>query len=603
MSLSLAFSGIFVCSFGLAASEASKDKKNTENQPKPQFAPVLRWGKADPDSESAELSTALTELFQNRGHALNFDKRGLTSLLEQALPRRIGNLFPFRKPHYVPQNFIFENFGRRAFLVGELNPRVPPILSGTETADWIELKGTDAVQPAREFTPPLLLSQGLRGLSLQNPWTAEIFSSTWTQQFDAAAALIEHGGLKCQRSAGIKKTDPNPPQIPNYFRCSVPLTTLARESGIPKQLPKRIGALASPGATGTASPAVAPSCLPMGRLNTQTLEMLGNEKNGHCLLWRSSLDERFQQRSLSSKLICLNSRHKSFQRTRFNSVVAVLPASRPDAVHIIESEDGLISAHRMSLATLSATREEIGTQSGQNQNIRNASFPRNRTGLYACQQPTGPNSQLFPPTEILGANVDWIYIDDSLYSGLRPLRPETDVAWRIKESSDSTLDIERLSWSQLQYDHPSITNDRPFACVAGREIDSKCAIRVLQTALQVSEEWLAGDYDRANLSPQVQLSLTLLLAQSLEKVSLALPDWALREETETLLNLFAKKARSIVDSRVLGAAGPRLDYVVKTPPQAHRYLDISFESQDYLSFKKSLSTANDFWAQIKQKSL
>jgi hypothetical protein len=389
---------------------------------------------------------------------------------------------------------------------------------------------------------------------------------------------------------------------PAHFRCSAPLQTLIQESAaLPKQLPRKLNTAAAPSTGALASNTGTPSCIAMGRLNMQALELLGDEKAGHCLLWRASRDERFQQRAFSSRLVCLNSRHKSFQRTRFNSVVAVLPSSRTDSLHLIESDDGLLSSHRLSLATLTVSKNEVTTNSGQN--LRNTMFPQQRTGLYLCQAPSTPSALPFPPEDVASANVEWVYIDDSIYAGVRAVRPELDVAWRLKETSETTISVERLNWSQLQYDHPSITSERPFACAVARDIDSKCGVRIVQTAMQISEEWLAGDYDRIGAPAQVQLSTALLLAQALEKTLVALPDWALREETETLFGFYREKIRTLADNRAFAGMPPRIEFGTKVIPAARRYLDVSTKAQDYLAVKNSISSAGGFWATLKQKPL
>jgi len=580
------------------AQASSSDKKAAATPV--EFSAALRWGRQSPNSDSVEITSSLGAIFQQHMSDINFSKRELTSLLEQGLPRQLGRLFPFRRMHQVPAQFFFENFAPVAFLVGEINTRVPPILAETDTAEWLELKSRDPIPPARELNPPLPIGQGLRTFSLQNPASNEIFSSAWKNYFDSAASIVENGGLNCLRKS-LKKNDVGTQAAPVHFRCSTPLHALSKDNGIPKLLPSKLGPLTTPQINTAPTSAVQPTCLPMGRMNMQALELLGDEKAGHCLLWRASKDERFQQRPVSSKLICLNARHKSFQRTRFNSVVAVLPSSRADTLHVLESEDGLITAHRLSLATLSISKEEITTNSGQN--LRNAAFPQNRTGLYACQQPSAPSAQSFPSTETLGANVEWVYLDDSVYAGLRAARPETDVAWRLKETSDSSIDVERLNWSQLSYDHPSITADRAFACSAARDIDAKCGMRVLQTALQISEEWLSGEFDRSEFPVQVQLSATLLVAQALEKTMLALPDWSLREETEALLEFFQKKSQALSENRAFAGNAPRIERSGRAFPTARRYLDIAPDSQEYLTIKNSISSAGDFWALLKQKPL
>jgi hypothetical protein len=236
--------------------------------------------------------------------------------------------------------------------------------------------------------------------------------------------------------------------------------------------------------------------------------------------------------------------------------------------------------------------------------LRAAAFPAQKTGLYACQQanPQSDNA-LFTTPESLAAGTDWIYVDNAIYSGLRPTRPETDTAWRIRESRDGVIEADRLSWSQLQYDHPSVTNDRSFTCVVAREIDARCGIRVLQSAMQLSEEWLNGDFDRNDVTPAVQLATTLLVAQSLEKVMIALPDWSLRGETLQLLGVYSQKVRQLLDNKALERSGIALSRDAAAFPAAQKYLDIPSDSADYLAVKKLLSSSVDFWALLNQKSL
>lgn len=578
----------------IAPGELEGHRSNSE------YTAALRWGKPSPDSNANKITDALNSLFKKRAQDLNFSKRDLTNLLEESMPRQLGRLFPFRKVHSIPSEFFFENFAPLAFLVGEINPRVPPILAETETAEWLELKSLQPIPQAREFNKPVATNIGLRALAQQGAWSNEVFSAEWSKHFDSAAAVLEQGGLRCSKKAATKNTADSQ-NIPVHFRCGTTSAALAQENNIPKQLPRKVTNATAETPLTQASAAGAPTCVPMGRLNMQALEMLGDEKAGHCVLWRASRDERFQQRAFSSKLICLNSRHKSFQRTRFNSVVAVLPSSRQDSLHLVESDDGLLSSHRLSLATLTVSKNEVTTNSGQN--LRNTMFPQQRTGLYLCQSPTTPNAQPFLSSENVGANVEWVYVDDSIYAGLRNVRPETDVAWRIKETSEASVSVERLNWSQLQYDHPAIVADRPFTCAAARNVDMKCGLRIVQTALQISEEWIAGDFERSAVPVQVQLSAALVLAQSLEKTIWSLSDWALREETEALFGFFRNKVRTLSEDRAFAGAPPRIEISTKTLPPVRRYLDLANTAPEYRAIKNSISSTGDFWATLKQKPL
>lgn len=597
--------GVFcttLCRSVYAAEGKSKSELKKQPIARPELRPQLRWARPDNQNASADTVQALRGLFENHGHKLNFAKRDLTNLLEQAMPRKLGSLFPFRRVHKVSDQLFFENFGSKGFLVGEVNPRVPPILSGTDTAEWLELYSRETLPRAREFTPPLPVLQGLKGLGTQSPWAPEIFSTTWAQQFETAGSIIEHGGLRCMNNTSGKKNYQNLAEPAAHFRCGTPLKTLSAETSLPIQLPRKIGSAAAAAAAAVNPPAAPPACVAMGRQASQSLELLGDEKSGHCLLWRSSRDERFYQKGMTSKLICLNARHKSFQRTRFNSVVSVLPSERQDVIHILESEDDMLTSYRLSLATLSVAKEEISVPSGQN--LRATTFPTQKTGLYACQQQTPQtDSPLFANPESLGAGTDWIYVDNAIYSGLRATRPETDTAWRIRESRDGVIEAERLSWSQLQYDHPSVTNDRPFACVVAREIDARCGIRVLQSAIQLSEEWLSGDFDRNDVPPAVQLATTLLIGQSLEKVMIALPDWSLRGETLQLLRLYSQKVKQLLNNKAFERSGIALTREASDFPAAQKYLDIPADSPDYTAVKKLLSSSVDFWALLNQKSL
>ncbi|MFZ9520966.1 MAG: hypothetical protein ACO3A4_10860 [Silvanigrellaceae bacterium] len=587
-----------------AATAASEKKTGTtdEGSMVASFSPQLRWGRNSGDSNSNEIVTALVKLFEDRSQRLNFAKNDLPNLLEQAIPRTIGRLFPFRKAHKVPENFFFENFGRLGFLAGELDQKVPPILSGTDTAEWIELRSPRRVETAREFTPPLSIQQGLRGLGTQKPWSPEIFSTAWTLHFDNAATIIEFGGLKCWNKAQPKKpfaslTEPSP-----FTKCSSPIKSITQDSALPKQLPRKVGAAAAAAAAAASPLSTVPTCHPMGSTQSQSLELFGDEKAGHCLLWRASHDERFLQKPLSSELICLNARHKSYQKTRFNSVVAILPSSWPDSVHVIESDDGLMTAHRLSLATLSGTKEEISVPTGQS--LRSSAFPKQRTGLYACQQPSVPaGAQTGANLDSAPVAVDWIYVDSAVYEGLRPTRPETEIAWRLRDSKEIGVEVERLSWSQLQYDHPSITNDRPFACIASRHVDSRCGLRVLQTAMQLSEEWLNRDFDKSDVPAATQLAAVLLVAQSLEKLIGALPDWSLRTETEALLEVYSLKAKQLLENKALAATGIKAERTKRDISATRRYLDLPVTSSEYTAIKNLLSSSADFWAQLKQKSL
>jgi hypothetical protein len=592
---------------GAAQVSTSADTKQLSAQQVPEspagsvISAQLRWGRAAAEANSPEVLDALTPLFEQKSQRLNFAKRDLLSLLEEAMPRKLGRIFPFRRPHPFADNLVFENFGHRGFLIGEIDQRVPPILSGTETAEWLELRGPSPLVTAREFSPALHPIQGMRALGLQKPWATEIFSTAWVPFFDAASAVVENGGLRCWNKNLPQKTISNLAEPASHFRCSTPMSLRTQEAALPKQLPNKIGARAAAQAAALNPPSPAPACIPMGRLQLQSLELFGDDKAAHCVLWRNSLDERFIQKEMTSELICLNARHKSFQKTRFNSVVAVIPSSKADVIHIIESEDGLLTSHRMNMATLTATKEEITVPTGQN--LRNASFPKQRTGLFACKQTGLTIPASAAAFEGPSADADWLYIDDAIYGGLRPNRSETDIAWRIRESAGGQPEVERLSWSQLQYDHPSITNERPFACVAAREVDSRCGLRVLQTAMQLSEEWLNGDFEKHQISPAIQLVISMVVGQSLEKVIRALPDWSLRAESEELFKIYAEKAMQLSRDKTSVRLGIKLDQPSPKFPAAHRYLDVPADSQDYNAVKKLLSSSTDFWALIRHKSL
>jgi len=600
-----AFLGV-VCFLGPDHNLRAEEKLSQSN-----YQTVLRWGRPAPDSRSEEITLKLAELFKTRASkSLNFSRRNLTSLLEEALPRRLGRLFPFRTTADVPPDFFFENFAPIGFLAGELNTRVPPILSETKTADWLELRSNSPIEPLRELTPHVTLQQGLRALSLQLPWTAEIFSTPWEEKFTNAAEILEAGGVQCRQmitpsNESAKAANPSAGLAPPpHFRCSSPKGRRAPDSGIAKELPRKLG----PATPGTApisfnNQTTFPACLPAGRLQSQSLELIGDEKAGHCFLWRASLDERFHQRSLSSSLICLNSKYKSFQKTRFNNVVAVIPSVRDDQVNIIEAEDGLLTSHRLSLSTLSIKKNKISTSSGQN--LRNSQFPRSRTGLYVCKSPSSTSKTLAPFTSpmISASHLEWVYLDDALYSGLRQVRPETDVAWRLRELRDGVIDAEKLNWSQLKYDHPSIISEPSFGCATYRSIDSNCSIRILQTALQISEEFLKGEFDAKQIDLQTQLSVVALVGQSLDKVTRALPDWALNEESLTLLSFFSTRAealsKQLAKSGVAGVSIPPIGLKQIKP----KYYDVNQKSQDYLALKNKIYSASDFWATLKQKPL
>ncbi|MEY2986884.1 MAG: hypothetical protein RJB13_405, partial [Pseudomonadota bacterium] len=324
-----------------------------ENAHTEKYETILRWGRSGQDSRSEEITLRLAELFNNRADAINFSKRNLTSLLEEAFPRRLGRLFPFRTTAQIPKDFFFENFAPIGFLVGELNTRVPPILSETNTAEWLELRSIRPIELIRELTPHVTLQQGLRALSFQSPWSAEVFSALWEDKFQDAAEIIEAGGIRCRQSqtptslsvkSAIQKTSQG---LPPHFRCGRALGVRDPDGGIPKQLPRKLGLADSVSSTLPSN--AQPGCLPAGRLPSQALELIGDEKAGHCFLWRASQDERFHQRAMSSKLICLNAKYKSHQKTRFNNVVAVIPSTRDDQVNVIEAEDGLLTSHRLSL--------------------------------------------------------------------------------------------------------------------------------------------------------------------------------------------------------------------------------------------------------------
>jgi hypothetical protein len=567
---------------------------------------VLRWGKQPNETRTAEIVSDIGRIFTLRNSDLNFSKRGLRSLLEQANPSSLARISPFRPAQSIPQQFFFENFAPIGYLVGEKNPRVPPILAETETADWLELKAHTSIPLARELSPLLPAVQPLRALSLQGTWSSEIYSTPWNKHFDSAAALIEAGGIRCLKKN--PKAGPNSAmvELPAHVRCTLPAPVFGKDNPFAQQLPKKLAApqASTHPSTVTANAVPSPSCQPAGRLGMQTLELMGDEKGGHCLLWRVSQDERFQHRRISSKLICLNTLHKSFQRTRFHSVVSVLPSAiRKDEVHLVEAEDGNLNTQRLNLLALSLTKTDFTTSSGQN--LRNSSFPQQRTGLYVCRQsnPSPSASPLMGPPVTVPPALEWVYLEDSVYAGLRPAKLETEVAWRFRENTDATLNIERLSWAQLQYDHPSITSERAFACVTSRNIDAKCGLRVLQTALQISEEWLSGEFERTEVPAHVQITTALLLAQSLEKVAEELPDWALREENESLLTFFQKKAEVLAGNNAFTGNPPHIEPQRKKRYPTRRYLDIPSDSQDYLSIKKSLTSAGDFWALLKQKPL
>lgn len=582
-----------------ASDDASHDKLQT----------TLRWGRSVPGSRPESITLGLTELFNSRTRALNFSKRNLTSLLEEAFPRKFGRLFPFRSVAPIPAELFFENFAPIGFLIGELNTRVPPILSETKTADWLELKSNRPIELLREVSPRATLNQGLRSLALQSPWSADVFSALWEEKFEAAAQIIEHGSLHCKNAMPIVgavtgKNATGKQQPPSHFQCSRPYNVSPREVGIPRQLPRKIGPVATaPQQTESAILPAPPACLPAGRIGMQTLELIGDEKAGHCFLWRSSLDERFQQRPMTSKLICLNARYKSFQKTRFNNIVAIIPSNRTDQINIIEAEDGVLSSHNLNLSTLSVRKNEISASSGQN--IRNSSFPRNRSGLYVCKNPASivANQSPFTNPTTSAAQLEWIYLDDSLYAGLRQGRPETDVALRIREIREGVIDAEQLSWSQLKYDHPSIVAEPGFSCVANSAIDANCALRVLQTSMQISEELLNGSFSTEQVDPQIQFSVVSLVGQALDKVAVNFSDWALTEETQALLTFYTQTAKSLASRPDVGSAGELSIRPAKPKTINTKYLDISRESQDYLAIRNKIFSTGDFWATLKQKSL
>ena len=134
-------------------------------------------------------------------------------------------------------------------------------------------------------------------------------------------------------------------------------------------------------------------------------------------------------------------------------------------------------------------------------------------------------------------------------------------------------------------------------------MDATCALRVLQTSLQVSEEFLKGYFDSKQIDQQIQLSVATLIGQSLEKVTKALPDWALNNESQSLLSFFLDKAHALakqVEGSEVSGVTFNINGAQKLKP---KYYDVDEGSQDYLAIKYKIFSASDFWATLKQKPL
>lgn len=530
----LALGGALVAGF-VATSSVGAQKSGLPPSPEP---PRVLW-KWPLDAEPPLDAWRIAAAHVRTGPYANMHQAGLETLRQELfLGKR--SWFPYGRSPFPPSHTRFLNFGRGAFVLGEVDDN--------DTLKWAALLGTQTPVPFFESSA-LRKEQGLTSVNAFEPFAAALGQTRShvlagePSDVETSLLLAWSGGLQClAESRGLSR----PLQ---GFLCDTPFEPVALPSSPQKE----------------AVAHVVHVCEAAGTRRYGALEVIRTPTapNAVCFFQRTPSDERFEQGALESRLSCFDGSTKKVSFPSVADAQGLFPTSKPDSFLVYE---GRYSPPKISLLKLNprvaplleeipSAKRALDAQNGFGGFASNertgalARIPDGFESIYACQHHNVAGREPDPGEW----QTEWYFVDSDVFEGRRALSPTDDRAFRVRvETSTSstsqgphdTLAIEPIPWDAVPLRAPGLDALPRLSCLLAPALDVKCALKVLRLGGQIALEVLTGAWDDT-LSHEVRFGTWGLMVSALSDVEERLPQWALAKETAAMRAFFVMRLDSL----------------------------------------------------------
>ena len=411
----------------------------------------------------------------------------------------------------------------------------------SESFEWFALHAPQAPAPLRESARPQPVHTWLT--NHKNVFDIQL------EQAQSALYLLQSGGISCLAAERQRKA------LPKGFDCSWVAPRVQVSATV---------------------------CEPKGPHRSNEIEVFSAENSGTCLFQQQNFDERAPQADKKSALICAHPSKRLLQTQLPDAAQFVFPSQKKDFFHFYEGKYSPAKISTLNLADLSwrpNPRASVGLIPQTKPSGSALAIPTSASGLYECRS----------PQSLTGSQ--WFLVEHDVFVGQRRIASDTEQVWRVSETADLHLQVERLAWKNAIKNVPELDAFPGWSCLDSPALDVKCGIRVLQTTGQLALETLAGASD-STLSPAVQWNVFLAGYLALRRVNQELPEWQLKRETALLANFF----RAQLNGLLAGGQGSATSLSLLAPLEVPALLMPSSEPEE--SLQDLLSLPANLWQKL-----
>lgn len=551
----------------------------------PQFDELVSAGEVHSSKAKATVARLYEVWASTTSQQSNFHQAGFDQLYFGLHDLRFG-FFPYRSPPIAKPELRFANFGPAGFVVGETHETSSK--SPSQNLKWLvlslnrenilpHLEGQHLVRAA--FSPESPLNQppllGDHG-PLLNLFGKD-FAALGLQPSRQIAHLYQLGGVNCLARLGGKIAHAR-----NDFQCMLPEKGKAVDDKAEKS--KAQGTQPASLKEETSETV----CQPLGVRSAQGLEVITRSPESVCVFFHAPRDSRSPQGAAQSLVSCIDIRGTLLHSGSSDKVQSVIPSRIPDEVLLYEGSYQPAKVTRLNTRTFLRT-EVLSSSSagkpgsngvplafGSTQKSSAPALPGKSFGVYRCEQKA--------------SEPEFFYLDADVFAGRRALDEGTETVWRLRESTEGSLEVRPLVWPQVVSEFPALNLFPGLECLSAPAIDVKCGLRVMQQAGQIAIETLDGTVENT-MSADLRPTLYLLAFLSVRKVHEALPDWQLHNETLRLGNFLLTNFNRTAAVFQLKAPASAFPAELVAKPNS----PVLFEGP---KLKKYLSLPDELWSRL-----
>lgn len=478
---------------------------------------------------ATHIHTSLAAKWPRISRFENFDRAGFYQIYFGVLG--LSPRFPYFAGVFGSERLRFMNFGRFGFFIGMASQPAPSAANEArsdqdrakfESLEWgaLYLSPSTVNNPSflRDYfmvtggAPEIKKSLGEIGVGrLKGPDLRSAFLLVWS------------GGANCLASQGV--SDAAEPHVPpSWMRCDARLGAKISKINDLNDDEQFLFLI-----SGREADLEQSSCKALGVQGQAGIEGFGliAGPKGRCVLYRSRSEDSKGPRS---KVHCLDPVGSHHLWRNLDYVDFAFPTVDPETFFLVESQfspprvteislkEGFFQSVSDGQAAFAAPRTRTPISSQQLQGL-----PQGQYGIYQCQ------------ATVLGAAEKRMYfVDQDVFKGRRQVSPPEDRVYGYFPTREGGLQSKTFTWAELMEQFPAIDSFPEMSCAFDPDIDVKCGVRVLQTAIQLLWERRAGDLDRV-ATPELVKATAEIQLHLLTKVRSALPDWGLAKETAFLL--------------------------------------------------------------------